>query len=63
MNNKIIAIVLIIAGVVLAMWGYNVYDSASAQFSRAFDGDSPLKAWGAMIGGVVCVLLGATRLK
>ena len=63
MNNKIIAVVLIIVGVALAYWGYNVYDSASSQFSRAFSGDSPVKAWGGMIGGVVCVLLGISRLK
>ncbi|MGB0938421.1 MAG: DUF3185 family protein [Colwellia sp.] len=63
MNNKIIAVVLIIAGAMLALWGYNVYDSAGAQVSRAFSGDSPVKAWGGMIGGVVCILIGISRLK
>ena len=63
MNNKIIGVVLIVAGVMLAMWGYNVFDSASSQFSRAFSGDTPIKAWAGMIGGVVCFLAGVTRLK
>ncbi len=63
MNNKIIGIVLIIAGVVLAMWGYDIYDSASSQLSRALRGDTPIEAWAGMVGGVVCVLVGITRLK
>ncbi|MCO4798841.1 MAG: DUF3185 family protein [Colwelliaceae bacterium] len=63
MNNKIIGIVLIIAGVVLAMWGYNIYDSASSQVTRAINGDTPIEAWAGMAGGVIAVLIGITRLK
>ena len=63
MNNKAIGIVLIIVGVILAMWGYNIYDAASSQLSRALNGDTPLEAWAGMVGGVVCVLMGITRLK
>jgi len=63
MNNKIIGIVLIILGVAFAMWGYNIYDSASSQLSRAFNGDTPIKAWAGMVGGVLAVLIGITRLK
>lgn len=63
MNNKIIGVVLIIAGVVLAMWGYNIYDSASSQVSRALNGDTPIEAWAGMAGGVISVLIGITRLK
>jgi len=63
MNNKIIGIVLIIAGAALAMWGYNIYDSASSQLSRAFNGDTPVEAWAGMVGGVIAVLIGITRIK
>jgi uncharacterized membrane protein YidH (DUF202 family) len=63
MNNKILGIILIIAGVVLAMWGYNIYDSASSQVSRTLSGDTPIEAWAGMAGGVVSVLVGITRLK
>ena len=63
MNSKIIGIVLIIAGVVLAMWGYNIYDSASSQLSRTLNGETPIEAWAGMVGGVVCVLIGITRIK
>ncbi len=63
MNNKIIGIVLIIVGAALAMWGYNIYDSASSQFTRALSGDTPIEAWAGLVGGVICVLVGITRLK
>jgi uncharacterized membrane protein YidH (DUF202 family) len=63
MNNKIIGVTLIIAGVIAAVWGYNIYDSASSQVSRALSGDTPIEAWVGMAGGVIGVLIGITRLK
>jgi len=63
MSNKIIGIVLIIAGTALTIWGYNIYDSASSQVSRALNGDTPIDAWAGMVGGVICVLIGITRFK
>jgi len=63
MNNKIIGIVLIIVGVALAIWGYNVYESVGSQVSRTFSGDAPLEAWAGMVGGVICVVIGISRLK
>jgi hypothetical protein len=63
MNNKILGFVLVIAGVALAIWGYTIFDSASSQFSRAISGNAPIEAWGGMIGGVICVLVGITKLK
>ena len=63
MNNKIIGVIFIIAGVIAVTWGYNIYDSASSQVSRALSGDSPIEAWVGMAGGVIGVLIGITRLK
>ncbi|MEO3683039.1 DUF3185 family protein [Shewanella vesiculosa] len=63
MNNKIIGIVLVIAGIFLALWGYNIYDSASSQFTRALSGDTPIEAWAGIAGGIICVLIGITKLK
>jgi uncharacterized membrane protein len=63
MNNKIIGIVLIIAGAALAMWGYNIYDSASSQVTLAISGDAPMEAWAGMVGGAISILVGITRLK
>tara|TARA_R110000744_G_scaffold2188_10_gene8638 strand:+ start:2721 stop:2912 length:192 start_codon:yes stop_codon:yes gene_type:complete len=63
MNNKIIGIVLIIVGVALTLWGYNIYDSASSQVTRAVNGDTPIEAWAGMVGGVISVLVGIRKLK
>lgn len=63
MNNKNIGIILIIIGVALAFWGYNVYDSAGSQVSRALSGDAPIKAWAGMVGGAICVALGIFKVK
>ena len=63
MNNKQIGIILIIVGVALAFWGYNVYDSAGSQMTRAFSGDAPIEAWAGMVAGAVCIVLGVLKVK
>ena len=63
MNNKILGIVLIVAGTALAIWGFNVYDSAGSQITRALSGDTPIEAWVGMVGGVIAVLIGITKLR
>jgi len=62
-NNKIIGIVLVVAGVAAAIWGYNIYDSAGSQITRAVNGDAPIEAWVGMVGGAIAVLIGITKLK
>ena len=63
MNNKILGIVLIIVGVALTIWGYNIYDSAGSQVSRAFSGDAPIEAYAGMVGGIICVVIGVIKVK
>ena len=63
MNNKIIGIMLIVVGVALTAWGYNIYDSAGSQISRALSGDTPIEAWAGMVGGVICIIIGITKIK
>jgi len=63
MNKKIIGIILIIIGVALAIWGFNGYDSAGSQVSRAIGGDSPIEAWIGMVGGAICIVIGIFNLK
>lgn len=63
MNNKYIGIILIIVGFALAVWGYNIYDSAGSQISRALSGDAPLKAWAGMIGGTICIAIGVLKVR
>ena len=63
MNNKIIGLVLIVIGIALIAWGYNVYDSAGSQVSRALSGDAPIEAWAGMVGGAICVIFGIVKVK
>lgn len=63
MNNKIIAAVLIVVGAALAIWGYDVYNSAGSQIGRALSGDTPIEAWLGMIGGAICLVVGITKVK
>jgi heme/copper-type cytochrome/quinol oxidase subunit 2 len=62
MNNKIIGIVLIVLGVALALWVNNVFDSAGAQIGRAFSGNTPIEAWLAMVGRVICIAMGFSKV-
>lgn len=63
MNNKTIGIIFIVVGVALSAWGYNVYDSAGSQISRALSGDAPIEAWIGMAGGAICIIIGILKLK
>lgn len=63
MKHKYLGIVLLVVGIALAAWGYNVYDSASSQITRAFSGDAPLEAWAGMVGGAICIILGILKIK
>jgi uncharacterized membrane protein YidH (DUF202 family) len=58
-----IGIALIIVGVALAAWGYNIYHSTGAQVSRAQSGDAPIEAWVGMVGGTICTVLGIFKVK
>lgn len=63
MNNKYIGIALIVIGIALIVWGYNIYDSAESHISRAFNGEVPAKAWLGMIGGAICAIVGVLKVK
>ena len=63
MNRKVIGIILIIVGVALVAWGYNIYDSAGSQLTRALSGDTPIEAWLGIIGGAIAVVIGIKRIK
>ena len=63
MTNKYLGIVLIAVGVALAVWGYNIYDSAGSKITRVFSGDAPIEAWAGMVGGAICIAIGTLKLK
>ena len=62
MNNKIIGIVLLIVGVALLVWGYNISQSLSGQLSQTFSGSPGDKAMYMYIGGAICAALGIFSL-
>ena len=63
MSSKYIGIVLIVVGVALAVWGYNIYDSAGSKVSRVFSGDAPIEAWAGMVGGAICLVIGILKVR
>ena len=63
MGNKIIGIALLVIGAGLLFWGYDIYDSAGSQISRAISGEAPVKAYALMAGGVACIIVGILKVK
>lgn len=63
MNSRLIGIVLIVVGVALAAWGFDVYDSAGSQVTRALNGEAPMEAWVGMVVGAIFIGIGISRLK
>ncbi len=62
MDKKVIAIVLLVVGVALFFWGYNMTQSTAEQLSEALTGSFSDKATWLMIGGGICALLGVLQL-
>ncbi len=54
-----LSIALIVAGIALLIFGLNSADSIQSAFSRAFNGRPTDKAMWLIIGGAVCLVLGA----
>jgi len=63
MNNKIIGLILIVIGIALAVWGYNVYESAGSKIGRVLSGDTPIEAWVGLVGGAICIVVGIFKVK
>lgn len=62
MNAKITGIILLVVGIVLLGWGYNVSQSISSQFSEAFSGSPSDKAMYLFIAGGICAALGVFQI-
>ncbi|UHQ56492.1 DUF3185 family protein [Microbulbifer sp. YPW16] len=63
MKKKYLGVVLMVVGVAAVVWGYNIYDSASSEVTRALTGDSPAEAWVGMVGGAICFAIGLLKVK
>ncbi len=58
MNNKMLGIVLLVVGVGLVWWGYDIAQSARGQLTRLWSGGVPDKAMLLYLGGAACAALG-----
>lgn len=58
MSNKTIALILIVVGIGLAFWGYQMSGSIGSSLSRAFSGSDTNKVMACYIGGAVSIVVG-----
>ncbi|MBW6511312.1 MAG: DUF3185 family protein [Desulfuromonadaceae bacterium] len=57
-NNKLIGIVLLVIGVGIAFWGYQLAGSLSGQLSKTLTGSPTDKVMMMYIGAASCVVAG-----
>ena len=62
MKNKAQGIVILAAGVILLVWGYNISQSMSSQLGQALNGGSINKSTIIMIIGGLCTAFGFFKL-
>ena len=60
--QKVIGVICLVAGVLLAVWGYNVAQSVGGQVSRIWSGSPPEKATYLYAGGAVLGLIGLFQI-
>ena len=57
-NRKLISIVLIVVGVGLLIWAYQMSGSIGSYFSKTFTGSAPDKEMLLYIGGAASLIVG-----
>ena len=62
-TNKIIALALLVVGVGLAYWGYQMSQSVSSQLTKSLTGSFSDKVMWHYVGSVVCIVAGAILFK
>jgi len=62
MKSKAQGIIILAAGVILLIWGYNISQSMSSQLGQAFTGSPSDKAMIIMILGGLCAVFGFFKL-
>ncbi len=60
--NKGTAIALLVVGIVLLIFGYNSYHSASSSVSEVVTGSPTSKAIWLLIGGLIATIVGGFNL-
>ena len=62
MNRKVIAIAMLVAGIALLIWGFQMYGAFDSKVSRVLTGSPSDKAMWTMVGGAVLAVAGAVQL-
>jgi cytochrome b subunit of formate dehydrogenase len=62
MTGRLIGVVLLVTGVVLALWGYHISQSLSSQLNELVHGSPSDKAVYLYIAGGVCAALGLFKI-
>jgi drug/metabolite transporter (DMT)-like permease len=60
--GRLIGVLLLVAGVVLALWGYNVSQSFSSQFNEIVSGSPSDKTLYLYAAGGICAVLGLLKI-
>ncbi len=58
-KHKIIALTLLVVGIGLIFWGYDLSDSLESKLSRTLNGSNTDEVMLFYIGGAVCIVVGA----
>jgi len=61
--SQLAAIVLLVAGIALLIWGSDLYGAFGNKLTRAIDGSVDTKTIVVLAAGAICTLLGLTKLK
>jgi uncharacterized membrane protein len=62
-SKKLMGLILLIIGLVLILWGVQMYGSFGSELSRAFSGAPTDKTIGAFIVGAVSLVVGLFLYK
>jgi hypothetical protein len=62
-RSQLIAIILLVAGIALLIWGSDLYGAFGNQVSRTLDGSVDVKTIVVLVAGAICTLLGLSRLR
>jgi hypothetical protein len=62
-RSQLTAIILLVAGIALLIWGSDLYGAFGNKVTRAIDGSVDVKTIVVLAAGAVCTLLGLARLR
>lgn len=62
-TSQLTAIILLVAGIALLIWGSDLYGAFGNKLTRALDGSVDTKTIVVLVAGAVCTLLGLAKLR